>query len=165
MSFNTEFDYTPVKTKIVTTLPVLNARVAEINNQISSLNGITGFDSMSTTISENIADLQQEKTQVQNEITRVNQLALEIFQIEAMSAGNKQTLYNFWVACGNNEPKVRFMARICYNKGSMLTDADIVALANNATLSSDQKCLVGCHLCTKYQMDAIAYEYIRSSVV
>ena len=155
MSFDTEFDYTAGETYLDDRITNFNARIATLDAEITALQAITGYDDMTDP---------EEATKTRRKDLYVSYVADlqaardEIDAIQALSVGNKTTLYNMYVAIGEN--KQFWMARMMFNYAGLVADGQPVL--DDEALDAGQITLLGSLICQKYSITSQANEVMNA---
>jgi hypothetical protein len=159
MSFDTEFDYTALKDFITSAIGGINFRLGAIATEIAEFQGITGYNSIADESAEQISMLQETEKALTRERDAITALQPQIAAAEALSAGDKQKIYDFWVIV--QEQKLRYMCRIITHHTAMCADTEFNALISDETHTAKQLKMIGEKLCRKFPMEAYCYAYLQ----
>lgn len=151
MSFTAEFDYTNHTALCDERIAAYTGIINAANAKIAELNNVVGYADF---VAKQLQQQQSTKTMAEGFILKLNQLKAEIAVVEALSVGNKQTLYDFYVASGDRRDS--YGLRVLFNHAAIIAEATVL-LADNA-LSPDMKMSIGMDICHKYPIDSRANE-------
>ena len=157
MSFDSEFDYTAAAAAMDTKVTEQNAAIAAIDAKIAEVQALpAAYDTEKTAREAALNNQKDTETLVRDNAQSVKD---EITALGALSAGDKLTLYNFWVLAG--EAKRTWMQRMMYNRSGTLI-ADCAALLADTDLDTQAKQQLAAELtCGKHPLHRNSYMVFR----
>ena len=145
MSFSSTFNFTEISNNINTHLTKLQSRLSTITTCISTWNATTGYNSIK---SAKLASLQSEQTSLNTKIAGYQASIKAITNIGALSRGNQETLYAFWLL--TTYKAEIFMKIMVQNYASMLANTNLTTLVVDTTNSSAVKTNVAMEIMKVY---------------
>lgn len=151
MSFDTIFDYTPVKTYI-------NDRITNLQNEKgNSVNELIILGNLSPQYSNICTDIIDYHNKIlehiDTPINRLGNVLNEIISIENLQSDSKNVLYNFYETHVKYEPeefnyKVHWMRQMLYHTNDLITCAEM--LNNDGNITPEQCNCVANLIWTKF---------------
>lgn len=142
MSFDTDFNYTPMVNKLSDKIKIFEETSEQLGKQIDAL----AAENKST------AAVASKKATYDNMIEEYNDTIDEIEAVEALSYQNKQVLWKFYAhSCASI---YQYMRVIAHSHEQMLADTDIIAMGE--LLPTTETKTKGAKILSKYTDSACA---------
>jgi hypothetical protein len=138
MSFEVDLDYSEATGKLGAVKSLLEARVVAIDDELTVINNSVGFEAV---LANRANALNNVKSSILDQIATIDATLAEIVSVQALSAPDKQKLYDFYFAAEVTANK--YMQIMLFNTTAMLADADITAILADNTNPPHCKC----HIC------------------
>jgi hypothetical protein len=154
MSFNADFDYTPV-------VNAGNQRIAEIQAQKTI--DENNYTAMSTSAYASLLPMELEHLQAAisdaaTSIAGYKAINDEIARIMALPDDNKMLIYYFYSVLGI--PKPNYMAKLLFNTDKLSND-NVLALYNDTTIDSQLKLTIAKLLYDQFSIDTTYKEILN----
>ena len=144
MLFNTDFNYTDIKTFLNQRIDGLNGEITICDSKMEHLSNISGFDDLVIPTQSNITST----ISIYNDMKgNVELLKTEIETLETLGNIAKENLYDLWdnVLSNTSETKGIYMQRMLYNHSELIVEGN--AILSDVILSSDDKVMLAGIVC------------------
>lgn len=157
MSFDTVFNYSDALATMDATIATQNATIAQLDTQIADVQSLpSSYDEVKNPKLDSLNGLKDYEIQARDNAQSVKD---EILALNALSEGDKQTLYNYWQLTG--EAKRSWMQRMMYNRSGTLIAEAAALLADNSLDTPAKQQLAACLTCEKHSIHRNSYLVFR----
>lgn len=139
MSFDSEFDYTPVVNGLGEEKSVASSTLAVLSSELSTLQSAKAYLT-EPLVQARISDINRNISGLTLTISTIDSVLNEIAAVQSLSVENKEALLFFYVTVGT--VKQDFMSRLLFNYEAALTDQRIAALRADTVTPGPAKTLI-----------------------